>query len=173
VKPLKQALIVLIANGLFVFLMVELNSTIAPLSLHITFAGLLIVYPAVKLPLRSGMPTAILSGALLDALLPGPDGLMLSVLGLLFCFAWFLRNRLRVQRSVHFAIVACGANLLVLAASALWFFPSDSLASYGSRFVIETVLSSMLVFTVALWFFDLQERIMDLLAARPTAEETA
>lgn len=172
-KSVRQALIVLIANGAVVFLVAELNSALAPFSVYLTVAGALAVFPALKLPVRAGLPTVLLTGALLDALLPSPPGLVLFPFCLLYVVLQRFRVRLRVQRPVHFAIVACAANLGFLLLLTVWFFPGEGHVAYGGRFLLEAVLSEAIVFLFSLWFFDLLETSLDLLGARPTPEEAA
>lgn len=170
---LRQVLLVLLANGVLVFLVAELNTVLAPFSVYVTVAGALIVYPALKLPIRSGLPAAFLTGALLDALLPTPPGLLLFSLSFLYVVLQRFRVRLRVQRGVHFAVVACAANLVLLLVLSIGYLPGQGQVAYGWRTLFEAVLSEGLVFVLSLWFFDLQETSLGLFGARPQAEEAA
>lgn len=172
-KILRQVLIVLAANGVVVFLVAELNSALAPFSVYLTVAGALVVFPALKLPVRAGLPAAFLTGALLDALLPTPPGLLLFSVSFLYLVLQRFRVRLRVQRGVHFAVVACAANLVLLLVLSIWYLPSRGQVSYGWRLLLEAALSEGVVFVMSLWFFDLLETGLEWLGARPEAEEGA
>mgnify|MGYP000671477532 CR=1 FL=1 len=170
-KSLRQVLSVLIANGLVVFLIAELNSALAPYSIYLTVAGALVVFPGLKLPLRAGLPAAALTGALGDAVLPSPPGLVLFSLCFLYAILHHFRVRFRVQRPAHFAVVACVSNLAYLLILTVWFLPAEGQALYGLRFLVEAALSVATVFLLSLWFFELQETALDLLGARPSSEE--
>ncbi len=170
-KHLRQFLIVLAANGILVFLVAELNSSLAPWSVSLTVGGILTVFPALKLPVRSGFPVVLLTGALLDALTPVPFGLFLFAFGFLYVVLHRGRNRFRTRRAFHLAVVACAVNLLLLLALGAWFAPSAGLLTYGARFVLEALFSETVVFALSFWFFDLQEKSLDLLGARPAPDE--
>lgn len=172
-KTLWQNLIVLLSNGFLVFLASELNSALASLSLYLTVGGILVVFPALKLPFYSGFPAVLLTGAFLDSMTPAAPGLFLFLILFLYAGLFHLRVRLRVQTGLQFAIVASLANLILLILVTLWFLPDSNRWAYGSRFAGEMFLSEAVVFAAAFWFYDLQETCLDLLGARPTAEETA
>lgn len=170
-KLFRQALIVLLVNWIVLFLVLELNSLLSPLGIYLIAGGLFVVYPAFHMSPRGGFPVVLVTGALWDALTPVPFGLHCFALGILFAILYRLRHRLRSRRPFHQAVVACGANLLLIVFLTAWFTPGSNWGVYASRFLLESLLSEALVFLAALWVFDLQTRSVELLGARPTPEE--
>lgn len=170
-KLLRQALIALSVNWIVLFFVLELNSLLSPLALYLTLGGVFVVYPAFNIAPLAALPVVLLTGALWDAVTPVPFGLHLFALGFLYALLYRFRNRFRSRRTFHRAVVATGANLALLLFLGIWFLPSSGWATYGTRFLLETLLSEALVFAASFWVFDLQERCADLLGAQPTPEE--
>jgi len=173
VKLLRQALVALFANGVLLFFVFEVNSLLSPLALHLTVGGILVVFPALKIPPASGFPVVLVSGALWDAASPAPFGLFLFATGVLYVVLHRLRQRFRTRRAFHLAFVATAANGVLLLFLGLWFLPGGHWGTYGARFLLESACSEILVFGLAFWFFDLQERGLDLLGAQPSPDEMA
>jgi cell shape-determining protein MreD len=172
VKTFRQLVVVLFANGILLFLALEANSALAPLSVYLTVGGMFVVFPALKLPVRAGFPAVLLSGALWDAASPGPFGLFLFATGGLYAGLHRLRHRFRTQRPFPLAVVAAAANLALLLLLGAWFFPAEAHAAYAGRFLLEAVLSEAIVLGLAFWFFPLQEESLGLLGAKPGPDET-
>jgi len=170
-KILRQGFIILAVNWIVLFLILELNSLLSPLGLYLVVGGLFVVYPAFHMNPLGGLAVALLTGALWDAVTPAPFGLHLFLLGGLFAGLYRLRHRLRSRRAFHQAVVACGANFLIVLFLTIWFVPAAHLLDYSSRFLIELVFSEVLVFVLSLWMFPLQERCVLLIGAQPTPEE--
>ncbi|MEM0966038.1 MAG: hypothetical protein AAGJ81_07825 [Verrucomicrobiota bacterium] len=170
-KLFRQALVAFLANGLVLFIILELNSFIASYSLYITVGGIFVVYPALRMPLNTGFPVVLLTGALWDAITPAPFGLYLFVLGFLYAGLYLQRNRFRSRRTFHLAVVSLGTNFILLLVVSVWFLPSAAFFSYASRCAIELLLSEAVVVLLAYWIFDLQEVSVSLVGAQPTPEE--
>ncbi|MFP4359014.1 MAG: hypothetical protein ACLFRP_10205 [Puniceicoccaceae bacterium] len=172
-KTLRQALVPLFANGVLLFFVFELNSLLSPLAIHLTAGGILVVFPALRIPLAAGFPVALASGALWDAATPGPSGLLFFATGILYVALHRLRQRFRTRRTFYLAVVATAANGALLLFLGAWFLPQGHWGAYGTRFLLESACSGILVFALAFWFFDLQERGLGLLGAQPSADEMA
>jgi len=170
-KLFRQALTILLINWIILFLTLEVNSLLSPLGIYFVLGGMFVVYPAFQMSPAGGLPVVLLTGAIWDALTPVPFGLHLFSLGFLFAGLYRLRNRLRSRRSLHQAIVASGTNLLLLVFLALWFLPGTGWSTYFSRFFVETIFSTGLVFLTTLWAFELMSRSAEILGAQPTQEE--
>ncbi len=170
-KLLRHALVALLANLILLFLALEFNSSLAPLAIYLIVGGIFTVYPAFQLKLIAGLPVVLLTGAIWDAATPGTFGLHMFALGAIFMILHRLRHRFRSRRTFHLAVVSCEANLVLIVILGLWYIPGTALATYGLRFALETLLSEVVVFLLSYWFFDLQEKCVDFLGARPTPEE--
>ncbi len=170
-KLIRQSLIAFLANWIVLFFVLELNSMLSPLAIYLVIGGIFVVYPAFQMPPAAGFPVVLLTGVFWDALTPVPFGLHLFALGFLYAGLYRLRHRFRSRRPFHRAIVASGANLLLLLFLASWHFPAAGWTLYGIRLALEIVLSEALVFAASFWIFDLQERAAGLLGAQPTPDE--
>jgi len=170
-KRAKQILVVLLANLVLLFLLLETNSFLAPWGIYLTLGGLLIVYPSLKLPFEQGVVSVFLTGLCWDALTPVPFGFFALLLSTLCVAMYQMRHRLRSKRKFYLILTAFVANLIVLAVCSIFFGQQWLTMDTWVRFALELLLSQTLLFALGYWFLELQENSLILLGGTPTADD--
>ncbi len=125
--------------------------------------GLLVVFPAIHLPVVPAFLIAVFTGLWIDASYPVSLGLFVFLLPVLTYFA--LRLRIKLQRDNPWHGLSLGLALnaaLILALALALGFPQLANPAYWGRLAVDFVAGQIVVFAVARWFFDFQFRLLQL-----------
>lgn len=167
-RALRQVLVLLACAGLFCGLLGQLNHALAPFAFTLGAPGLLVVYPALRLPLRPALAVAILAGLWLDAAAPVGFGRHALMLGVCVCVLHNLRPRMPREETIVGVVSALFVNLaffVVLALANLGALPDPSAG--GLRLLADLVFSQLFTALVGPWFLAFQNRTLELVGARP------
>jgi rod shape-determining protein MreD len=167
-SALRQVLILLACAGGLAGLAGQFNHALSPLALTVTLPGLLIAYPALRLPSATGLTTALLVGLWLDAASPASFGRHAALLGLAFCLVHRMRWRLPREEALVGVVTAIFINLAVFVALALLDVGDlpDS-GSAGARLLADLLVSQLATALVGPWFLALQHQSLRLAGAAP------
>ncbi len=165
------------ANILLLALAAMVNDGLAGWSVSVFFLGPCVVWPALRLSPGWLLLCLAVSGLAGDAALPTPPGFLMSlfVAGAMFILA--VRPRLgRVRRTQQIGL-AWLINAAYFLAFTGWAAMHNPLlgAAFFERLTVDFILSQIVVFPVALWFFDFQVSALAFAgstATSPRAEET-
>lgn len=154
-------LLVFSANLLLLWLAGLANHHLAPHAVSLYLAGLLVVYPALRLDPRHGFAATFLTGAALDALSPTPFGTHLVLLGLVHATLLHGRRRFPREEPVFATVVALLANLfLFLALSFVLIGAHPRPAEGWLRLFVDLLASQLVLGLVTPWFMALQARLL-------------
>lgn len=158
-------LLVFLANLLLLWLAGLANHCLAPHAVSLHLAGLLVVYPALRLDARHGLAATVLTGLAFDAMSPVPFGTHLVLLGLVHAVLLNGRRRFPREEPIFATVVALLGNLfLFLALSFLLISAHPRPAEGWLRLFVDLLASQLLIGLVTPWFMALQSRL--LLSAR-------
>ncbi len=161
-------LLALGANLLLLWLAGLANHYLAPFSVHLYPAGLLVVFPALSLDQRHGFTAIALTGLAFDALSPAPFGTHLVLLGLVHAALRYGRNRFPRDEPIFATVVALLANLfLFLALSFLLIGAHPRPAEGWMRLFADLLFSQLAVGLVTPWFMALNRRLLHLARLDP------
>ena len=152
------------ANLLLFFLTMLVNSRLAPYSLYLILLGPMLVLPALYLKFPSFLLLCFITGLSVDALLPQIYWLFTYSFPLVGLFIRLIRSHFRTETTYHFTLLAHIPNLacivLIFTSQAIYlgqFY--DSLIQLGCI----TLLSHLLLYVVANWFFSFERLLLELL----------
>jgi cell shape-determining protein MreD len=144
-------------------LMTQTNHYLTSSHLHFFLGGLLIAFPALRLPRREGWRAVLLIGLWCDAATPVPFGL--HTLLFLWSHATILhvRGRFPHQETLFGVIVALIANAGLFAAVTLAMLPNNPMpASVVPRLGFDLVMSELVIVVISPWFFALHEHALEI-----------
>lgn len=150
-------------NYLLWLIAAQANHYLALWHVSLFAGGLMVTYPALRLPYREGVAVVFLTGLLLDAGTPVPFGLHAFLM--LFAHAVVLgaRNRLSREENAVALVVALATNLgLVLAISLVFLVRGRLAAGIWPRILFDLLASEVLVAVVTPWFLALQQRALEI-----------
>ena len=167
---LRQIIVLLACTGGFSVLLGQFNHALSPFAITLTAPGLLVVFAALRLPLRTGLILVGLTGLWLDASAPEAFGRDALLLGLAFCVLHGIRVRLPREELLVGVVAALFINLGVFAALAL--LDLGGLPDPGTgalRLLADLIASQLVTILLGPWFLALQSRALDLVGAGPSA----
>lgn len=154
-------LIVFLANLLLLWLAGLANHYLAPHAVSLYLAGLLVVYPALRLDSRHGFAATALTGLAFDATTSAPFGTHLVLLGLVHATLLHGRHRFPREEPIFATVVALLGNLfLFLALSFLLISAHPRPAEGWLRLFVDLLASQLVLGLVTPWFMALQSRLM-------------
>lgn len=156
-------------NALVILLTLGLNDLLAPSSIHLLTAGLLIPFPILFLGPKSSMVACATSGLLLEAHMPVPTGLMLFTLSGFAALTWLFRLHLKRYSLIHAILLALVANTLVFVA--LTAVHPTSLSALP-RLLADLGLSQLALIPLTPWILQLNKASLLLLRMHTAEEDT-
>ncbi|MBC8009593.1 MAG: hypothetical protein H7067_05815 [Burkholderiales bacterium] len=167
-RTLRQVLVLLACAGGLVALVGQLNHVLSPLALTLTVPGLLIIYAALRLPLRPGLAVACLAGLWIDAAAPVGFGRHALLFGFAFCVVHNLRSRLPREETLVAVVAALFVNLALFVVAALLDLGAlPDPAAGGLRLLADLFVSQLFTALIGPWFIALQTRSLQFAGARP------
>jgi cell shape-determining protein MreD len=161
-------LVVLLANLLLLWLAGLANHSLAPYSLWLYPAGLLVVFPALRLDYRHGFIATGLTGLAFDAIMPVPLGTHLVLLGLVHATLLYGRRRFPRYEPIFATVVALIANLfLVLALSFVLIGAHPRPAEGWLRLFVDLIASQLFITVITPWFMGANTRLLELARLDP------
>lgn len=161
-------LIVFLANLFLLWLAGLANHYLAPHAVALYVAGLLVVYPALRLDPRHGFTATVLTGLAFDAMSPLPFGTHVVLLGLVHATLLYGRRRFPREEPIFATVVALLGNLfLFLALSFLLIGTHPRPAEGWLRLFVDLLASQLVLGLVTPWFMALQARLMLLARLQP------
>jgi rod shape-determining protein MreD len=161
-------LLVLAANLLLLWLSGLANHYLAPFSIHLYTAGLLVGYAALRLDYRHGFLATALTGLAYDATTPVPFGTHLVLLGLVHATLLYGRRRFPREEPIFATVVALFSNLfLFIALSFLLIGASPRPSTTWIRLFADLIASQLVVALLAPWFMALNARLLALARLNP------
>lgn len=154
-------------------LLSEANHGLSGWHIYLFAGGLFVTFPALVLPLRSGLAVSFLGGLFCDASMPislDAPRLALSLAhthALLFVCAhvivFQIRNRIPRRQTVARVLVALFTNLAIFVFFSLVRLEHvPDLGSMWPRVIIDLAASQILLALIAPWFFALQKQMLAL-----------
>ena len=151
------------ANVLLLHLFLMVNSALASWSLYTLLLGPMLVFPALYPRLPASMFCLLMTGLWIDAALPVTFGLFAVAMPISGVLVHHLRIRFRAEHNYHPVMLAHGANLVFLilltvaGGKELYGF-----AGFWNQVALTSLLSHLILFVVAPWFFNLQRLLFEL-----------
>tara|TARA_A100001037_G_C15061543_1_gene595020 strand:+ start:348 stop:890 length:543 start_codon:yes stop_codon:yes gene_type:complete len=167
-------LIALMANGMFSLLLMEINHSLAPWSLHLLLPAVFVLYPALNLSYRAGLTACLLTGLLQDAALPlSPHGFFTLALPTLHLIIHRLRHKLHREGGLDSVLLAQLLNLATLLVLTAMLSPAQpgGLPAHLPALLFQILLAQVLLFLVGSYFLDIQRRLGKLFLNKPREEE--
>ncbi|HCJ11966.1 MAG TPA: hypothetical protein DHV51_02575 [Opitutae bacterium] len=147
----------MVSNGVLIGLNGVVNSGLSGLAVYLYWGGALVVYSGLYLNVFQGLLCMALTGYFFDALLPVTSGQSLVLFAVGYGLLAAFRN---VFQKCNFFQAACLAvvlnALLGIAQIFLLGQPHWHACGYWTRTVGDLIFSTLTIFPVALWFFELQ-----------------
>ncbi len=154
-------LLVLVANGLFIWLNALANHHLAPFAVHLYLGGALVTYSALRLDFRHGLIAVALTGLAFDALEPVPFGTHIVLLGIIHATLHSGRRQFPRDEPIFATVVALIANLfLFLALSFLLVGANPRPGEAWLRLFVDLLASQIVVAVVMPWFMALNGRLL-------------
>lgn len=167
-----RALLLFGTNALLLYLNLLVNSSLAAWNLYLLLPGPLLVLPPLYLNHRSFLAATVATGLWIDAALPAPFGLFTLGFAIAGTFLFRFRNRVQAQHNFHPVLLAHLLNppAILLLALASGFHQLGSPALWGHTF-LTILLSQIVLFPVAPWFFNLNRLLFQLFHLRTEPED--
>ncbi len=161
-------------NFILLFLTAMVNDGLAPWNLSLFLAGPCVVWAALRLETGPLVLCVLLSGLAGDALLPSPNGFLMTLFALSAGVIAMVRPTLGRAGRSHQLVLAWALNAVYYLAFTLWAATQGTPFStaFIERLAVDFGLSQLLLLPVGLWFFDFQESVLRL-AHLPVAQEPA
>jgi len=170
-------LLILIACGIVLWtITAQLNHYLAPWHLNIFTGGLILAYPALRLPWRDTWRIALPLGLWHDAATAAPFGAHAILFLLAAALIHYLRVRIPRTDTLVAILTAILANTAILAALSIALAIRDPIpAGIIRTLALDTLLSAALIALVTRWYFALQTQALIRLGitAQKQAEQTA
>jgi len=161
-------LLVFGGNLLLLWLAGLANHYLAAANLHLYVGGLLVTFAALRLDLKHGFTSTVLTAFAADALAPVPYGTSLVLLGLVHAVLYYGRQRFPREEVVFAIFVTLVSNLfLFLALSFLLVGRNPHPAAAWMRLFADLVFSQVVLGLATSWFMALQEHAFALLRLHP------
>jgi rod shape-determining protein MreD len=161
-------LVVFGCNLLLVWLVGLANHYLAPANLSLYAGGLLVTFAALRLDLRHGFTSTLLTGLAVDSLAPVPFGTSMILFGLVHAVLFYGRRRFPREEVVFAMVVALMANLfLFLALSFLLVGRNPHPGAAWIRLFADLIASQLTIGLITPWFISLQVRAFELIRLNP------
>ena len=161
-------LIVFSANLLLAWLIGLANHYLAGVNVYLYAGGLFVTFAALRLDLRHGFTSTILTGLAVDALAPVPYGTSMILFGFVHALLYYGRQRFPREEVVFAVFVALVTNLfLFLALSFLLVGRHAHPGTAWLRLVVDLIFSQIAVGLLTPWFTALQVRAFELVHLHP------
>jgi rod shape-determining protein MreD len=161
-------LIVFGGNLLLYWLVGLVNHHLAPHALHLYVGGLFVTYAGLRLDLKHGFISTLLTGLLIDATAPVRFGTSLALFGLVQATLFYGRRRFPREEPVFAIVVALLANLfLFIVLSFLLVGDNPRPGQAWLRLFADLVASQLALGLVTPWFMAFQSRLLDLAQIHP------
>jgi hypothetical protein len=161
-------LVVFGCNLLLIWLVGLANHYLASANVTLYAGGLLVTFAALRLDLRHGFTSTILTGLAVDALAPVPFGTTMALFGLVHAVLFYGRQRFPREEVVFAIVVALFSNLfLFLAFSFLLVGRNPHPGGAWVRLFADLVASQLAVGLVTAWFTAAQVRAFELIRLNP------
>jgi rod shape-determining protein MreD len=137
-------------------------------SLHLYLGGLLVTFAALRLDLRHGFTSTILTGLAVDSLVPVPFGTSMVLFGLVHAVLFYGRQRFPREEVVFATVVALLSNLFLFLA--LSFILVGRFPHPGGAWLhlfADLLASQFALVLVTPWFMALQGRAFELVRLNP------
>jgi uncharacterized membrane protein len=150
-------IIVLLANLILIFLVAELNHSLAIWSLHVYLGGLFLTFSSLHLSLKQGLLATGATGLMLDSTNPLPFGSTFILLLVCHVVVFSLRGNFARSNLRTEVAIALSLNLvLMLSYGLLAAGDTPSPSIYWTRIAWEFLFSLVGVALFAPWFFAFQ-----------------
>ncbi len=139
----------------------QVNHALAPWGLSLFVGGLIVVFPALRLPFAEGWKVVALYGLFHDSLCPVPFGFHAALYLCAFFFLFNLRPKVpREETSVALVLglVTNAALYLAITVFFLWRVPAP--ASVPVRWVLEVLCSLGFTALLAPWYVAFHEAVL-------------
>lgn len=167
---MRRAFTLCLTSLLLWALISQINHALSGLRMYIFAGALFVCFPALALPLRSGLAVSCFGGFVCDANSPVSFGTHLLLFAAAHATLYRLRDRVPRDDTLSAILVALLTNLaLFLVFSFTQIHGSPSPSAAGPRLLVDLVCSQIVVALITPWFFALQARSLELsanLAAR-------
>lgn len=162
----RRILALLACALVLLFCLGRLNHALSGLALTFSAPGLLVAFAALRLPARTGLAVALLSGLLIDAQGAGAFGRNAFLLGLGFCLLHRFALRLPRESALVGVVAAVFLNLALVSVSLLVELGElPHPASAALRLLADLLASQLLTALIGPWFLALQARSLELVGA--------
>ena len=156
-------LILLLSNIALIACTQLVNHGLSSTGISITPYGLLVVFPAIHLPVFPAFAIAFVSGLWIDAGHPSNPAVFVYALPLLTYLALRLRIKLQRENRFHGLLLAQALNGLLIFALALSFgFAHGASPVYWTRIAVDFAVSQLVLLLVTRWFFEFQYSMLRL-----------
>ncbi len=163
-------IVIVLANGLLVFLGGQLNHYLAHLPVSVFLLGLFLPVAGLRLRFRPALIAVFLSGLVADAARPVPFGSSALLLALLLTVWHAIRSRLPRGGVAPAIIGALLANLVLFFAQPLLLGGAVAGSATLGRILVDFGASQLALVLLGPWFFALQEQALLLMGVN-LAEE--
>ncbi|MCC5788242.1 MAG: hypothetical protein JJT75_01305 [Opitutales bacterium] len=142
----------------------EINHFLSPVHLSLYLGGLLITFGILRLPLYSGLIHSVLIATWLDAASPTyPFGTGILAFALLHLGIYTLRRKISHDTSAWMILTALLVNFLLFLFWTVYHYPRQiDPSGYLWRSLVDLVISQIATTIVAVWFFSLQNALLNL-----------
>jgi rod shape-determining protein MreD len=156
------------SNLLLIWLVGLANHYLAPGHVYLYAGGLLVTFAALRLDLRNGLTSTLLTGLAVDSLAPVPFGTSLALFGLVHAIIYTGRQRFPREEMVFGLVVALLANLfLFLALSFVLVGRNPHPGGAWLRLFADLLVSQLALGVATPWFLSLQARAFELVRLHP------
>lgn len=154
-------IIILICHGLLNFLIVEINDSVATLSITLFIPGIFIAFPALNMRLYPAILCNILTGFLIDSITPIPFGLTATIFLIIQLIISRYRQSIKRNNLYHGWVIAQITNMILFFAVTLW-FNSTVLFQFGIFFrtMLDFLLSQLVLAVITSWYLQLLKEII-------------
>ncbi len=168
-------LVVFGSNLLLLWLYGLGNHALGDYGVYLYPGGLLTVYAALRLDVRNGYLSTVLTGFACDALMPVPFGTSVALLAFVHTTVFYGRQRFPREEPIFATVAALVANLfLFLVLSFFLVARNPRPAGAWLRLFSDLIASQLVLGLITPWFWALQNRTFALLRQNPeTARRTS
>lgn len=161
-------LIVFGSNLLLWWLVGLANHHLAPHALHLYCGGLFVVYAGLRLDLKHGFISTLLTGLLVDAAEPVRFGTSMVLFGLVYATLLYGRRRFPREEPVFAIVVALLANLSIfLVLSFILVGDNPRPGQAWLRLFSDLIASQLVLGLVTPWFMAFQSQLLELAHVHP------
>jgi rod shape-determining protein MreD len=168
---LRQVLVVLLCTCGLASLTGQINHALAPASLSLEIAGLLVAFAGLRMDFRRALIIAFVTGLWVDASAPVAFGRHAFLYAFAVCMLARFRARLPREETFVGVVAALFINLAVFVLGGfldLGGLPDS--AAGGLRLLADLVASQLFVAVIGPWFFACQLHALRLAGASPASQ---